>query len=100
MGLGMKDFEWIPVAERLPSDGQLCAVIAPGAVEGDLWPSRWSARYQNFEAGFGWFELDEVTHWTPLPELPTAGKQGDSCQPEREGRITKRLSADQRGESR
>ena len=64
---------WISVDERMPDvDGQRCEVIAPGAAHGDLWPAVWSVENRNFEAGLGWFDLDEVTHWRPIPAAPSA----------------------------
>ena len=51
-------------------DKQLCAVWTPGALMADVWPARWDAKNQNFEAGGGWFEGDEIKAWYPLPEPP------------------------------
>jgi hypothetical protein len=74
---------WIQVSQRLPErDGQEVFVHAPGAMDCDRWPATWSADHQNFVAGGGWFEQDEVTHWMPAPQAPsgTAGTTGSSLQ--------------------
>lgn len=63
---------WISVKDRLPDDSVgYVAVFAPGAAISSLWPTRWDAVNQCFDAGGGWFEIDEITHWMPLPDPPS-----------------------------
>lgn len=59
---------WLTLADATPEIGQVVAVNAPGAMMCDLWPARWTGH--NFDAGGGWFEQDEVTHWRPMPAPP------------------------------
>ena len=63
---------WLTVAEATPAVGQLVAVHSPGAMICDVWPARYT-RFGNFDAGGGWFEQDEITHWMPLPAGPVEG---------------------------
>lgn len=66
---------WRTVAEATPEVGQLVAVHSPGAMICDVWPARYT-RFGNFDAGGGWFEQDEITHWMPLPAGPVEGGGG------------------------
>ena len=57
--------KWIPVSERLPKEGERCLIYP---VDGD-------AETAIFEHGewMAWdflIDIDTVTHWQPLPELP------------------------------
>jgi hypothetical protein len=64
---------WVDVRDRLPvAHGLVVVVYAHGAALTDVWPARWNAVNQTFGAGGGWFELDEITHWMPLPPKPDA----------------------------
>lgn len=66
---------WRSVVDCLPDDGQIVAVFDPRHPELKVWPAQWDAENQAFTAGShksaGWFEKDEVTHWTPLPTAPS-----------------------------
>lgn len=65
---------WIPVAERLPREGEFVLVY------GDLYPNKHdggviavSKRMDwNYWQGFG--RERDITHWMPLPEPPKEGE--------------------------
>jgi len=63
---------WIPVKNRLPDNGIEVLIFCPtyGVVAAEkLWkqgwkPNHWSTAYDSR------LEMNEVTHWMPLPEPP------------------------------
>ena len=67
--------KWIPVTERLPEKHDRYLVLTPSPFgHKDYTP--WLAWYEP-EVGFidsdpeyGDLEMDDVTHWMPIPELP------------------------------
>lgn len=75
---------WIPVAERLPDEGQDVLVYSPKGVFKDPVMCTVSLQKASYlERGYTWdasgfggadceFDFDEnnITHWMPLPELP------------------------------
>lgn len=61
---------WLDCRKELPSeDGMLVVVFDPTNTP-MVWPARWSAEYENFESDGGWFDVDEITYWMPLPKSP------------------------------
>lgn len=58
--------QWIPVSERLPDNGTVCLIASDYGVVIDTW------RVQHDCPGLSWVkhEVDEVTHWMPLPQPP------------------------------
>lgn len=69
--------KWISVSERLPEkDSQLVVVFDP-ANEPTIWPAKWDAGNKSFSSNGGWFEVDEITLWLPLP-APAAPDSAES----------------------
>src|SRR5262245_23064826 len=68
-----KESGWRPI-ETAPKDGTLI-LLYPTKGEGRISTGYWWKPENGdycWAAGGGWFEEDEVSHWTPLPELPRA----------------------------
>jgi hypothetical protein len=65
--------EWIPVAERLPSedDGTVAVLCDDGSVL-TAWATYWHGASNKFAQWTHPFDVDDaqVTHWCPLPPLP------------------------------
>lgn len=64
---------WIPVSERLPDSKTEVMVHRKdrGFWWGVLVKDNWYTRF-----GYGWDNVDDVTHWMPLPEKPTGEDDG------------------------
>lgn len=54
--------EWIPVAERLPEDGEY---VLAYSTQDELMSIAARHRFENWE----------ITHWMPLPEPPKEAKE-------------------------
>lgn len=73
--------EWIPVNKKLPKDGQDCIVTSFGLIrlatyasdlfevdEYDFNQQKGKAGFFDYDNEYGFYELDSVTAWIPLPE--------------------------------
>ena len=69
---------WIPVSERLPTDGTPVLITYVGFNDGKFHSdgvATWSIEENGYNGGWLW-EIDgseatvEITHWKPLPEPP------------------------------
>ena len=58
----MSENKWIPVTERLPSDGQEVLIFTPHQATEHI------IRVETYFQENGWTQ--NVTHWQPLPEPP------------------------------
>jgi hypothetical protein len=58
---------WIPVTERLPSDGVRVLIWEKSSVDFATWSLRLGWEYDDYGS-------PDPTHWMPLPEPPTAGE--------------------------
>jgi hypothetical protein len=60
--------KWIPVTERLP-DSEKCVLVY--SQDGGVAEGKYNARFKEW-VQFRWnvTELNNVTHWMPLPEPP------------------------------
>ena len=65
--------QWIPVSERLPDEGVLCIVFGVNGVVNNHFeyykPTHIQGYFDSVIDGCV-LELDEVTHWMPLPAPP------------------------------
>lgn len=62
----IKHTTWISVKERLPEEGERVLFFCDDVDIGYFFKERgW-----HFLDGGDWFEINEVTHWMPLPEPP------------------------------
>lgn len=64
--------EWISVDERLPEPEQFIIYHAPGIFESG--PQMWIGQCDEhgcFFGRYGHFGGGEVTHWMPLPKVPS-----------------------------
>lgn len=65
--------QWIPVSERLPDEGVLCIVFWVNGVVNNHFeyykPTHIQGYFDSVIDGCV-LELDEVTHWMPLPAAP------------------------------
>jgi hypothetical protein len=66
---------WINVDDQLPSEGQWIIYHAPDIFDPEISPQMWIGQYDPSDKVFysarGFFGGGEVTHWMPVPELPT-----------------------------
>ena len=78
--------EWIPVTERLPNkDGKYLTYYHNhfGDITRVLWFAKdarkvnkydfhrsWKKVWYEYDSEYGYFTIDDVTHWMPLPEPP------------------------------
>jgi len=63
--------KWIPVSERLPDLGEWCDVWSLGERITDCqFGHPKENKFTKHEYGIGDTEVDDVTHWMPLPEPP------------------------------
>ena len=67
---------WIPVAERLPDDGEQVIVVATGKPESNITLDN-AIEFAEFSTDEGWilemwpeWEDPKVTYWMPCPEPP------------------------------
>ena len=69
--------QWIPVSERLPDEGVLCIVFGVNGVVNNHFeyykPTHIQGYFDSVIDGCV-LELDEVTHWMPLPAAPEQQK--------------------------
>ena len=72
----MINMNWISVTEALPEENQWIIYHAPGifdpAVSAQMWVGQYDPESQVFFSNRGFFGGGEVTHWMPVPTLPTA----------------------------
>lgn len=66
---------WIKCSEKLPDDKQMLLAYSQGKVVAAYW--NWIVNPIDYKkySGFTYLsgiELDEVTHWMPLPEAPNS----------------------------
>lgn len=75
----VKPVRWIPVEERLPENEQdtLCCFD-----DGFMATATYMDEYKDWEL---WQDAGNVTHWMPLPELPSVNGKETEHDPEREG---------------
>lgn len=83
--------KWIPVSERLPEkDGSYLAVVLDykktpyvdcvdfAETLASVWDCTFKAEqrpgWYSFDSAAGYYEIDNVTHWMPLPEPPKEGE--------------------------
>jgi hypothetical protein len=77
----VRPVRWIPVEERMPETDKMVLVVRS---DGDMAVAGWNA-------ALGWlhywsgFRVRNVTHWMPLPELPSVNGKETEHDPEREG---------------
>ena len=62
--------KWIPVSERLPEEDEGVVLVYSGDVEPAIMSGNIFLEYDKYE---GW-EINNVTHWMPLPEPPKEGE--------------------------
>lgn len=90
-GLG----RWVSVLERLPDSDDPVLVHTPKNKHAKVWIDCWSMQREaplsfssaTIETGYAWdgFEFEEVTHWMPLPPLPSGGCTYPQCECEGPG---------------
>ena len=74
-GRGKRDaFKWIPVTERLPEKYEKVLALTQSKMSGDyntwlIWYTPQSG-FHYYDSEWGDIEMDDVTHWMPLPEQP------------------------------
>lgn len=63
--------EWISVKDRLPDKENLFLIIYGESrdITLGLWNLK-NKRFEEFEIEWFGYEIPDVTHWMPLPELP------------------------------
>lgn len=66
--------KWIPVTERLPEKHEHILALTPNKIHGGyhkwlIWYDPKSGFYDS-DPEWGDIEMDDVTHWMPLPEPP------------------------------
>ena len=78
--------EWISVKDRLPDKGgkYLCVCRSSWGPYMDIlefspklskldkydFSGKNYPGWADYDGEYGWYEMDDVTHWMPLPELP------------------------------
>lgn len=62
--------KWIGVKEMFPKHKQVVLAYVDPCVE----IVQWNEADEMWEAYAGWFKLDSVTHWMPMPEPPKEGE--------------------------
>ena len=62
--------KWISVKKMFPKHKQVVLAYVDPCVE----IVQWNEADELWEADAGWFKLDSVTHWMPLPEPPEEGE--------------------------
>jgi len=80
---------WVSVIDRFPESDGPVLVYTPQNKCAKVWIDCWSMHREapvswssaTVETGFMWdgFEVDEVTHWMPLPDAPTGGCTYPKC---------------------
>lgn len=91
---------WTPVTDRLPDNKKLVLICYLATDQGTTFPTVWLGTYEPgaegdyFDHGPGWFHMDakfddwvrrrylNVTHWMPLPSVPTALRAPAAPSPE------------------
>lgn len=78
--------KWIPVTERLPGKsgkflvyrhvfGNVTVVSVLGFAPDGAWVNKYDFQgkknvWYDYDSEYGYFQVDSVTHWMPLPEPP------------------------------
>lgn len=63
--------EWIPVAERLPNYFEHVLINAPGNKPSVTVHEAHLRKDGLWDAGLYRYDMEDVTHWMPLPQPPT-----------------------------